>query len=88
MDKIYDTLLRTVQTHENMIESLRKDFDCGHKVAYSTRELSKTLDVSSQTIKKWRNAGMIGYSKIGSIYFYSDKDVRDLLSRVHHDPSI
>ena len=43
-----------------------KDLKMGlsaHKPVYTNAELMKLLDTSTATIKKWRDAGLLGYSQ-------------------------
>lgn len=44
-----------------------KDLKMGlsaHKPVYTNAELMKLLDTSTATIKKWRDAGLLGYSQV------------------------
>lgn len=53
------------------------------KEIYTNKEMLELLDVSSATLKKWRNYGYIGYSQVGSTYFYSAKDLEEFLKHNH-----
>lgn len=64
-----------------------KDLKMGlsaHKPVYTNSELMKLLDTSTATIKKWRDAGLLGYSQVGDTYFYSKEDVEAFLLGIHH----
>lgn len=64
-----------------------KDLKMGlsaHKPVYTNAELMKLLDTSTATIKKWRDAGLLGYSQVGDSYFYSKEDVEAFLLGIHH----
>ena len=64
-----------------------KDLKMGlsaHKPVYTNAELMKLLDTSTATIKKWRDAGLLGYSQVGDTYFYSKEDVEAFLLGIHH----
>ena len=68
-----------------------KDLKMGlsaHKPVYTNAELMKLLDTSTATIKKWRDAGLLGYSQVGDTYFYSKEDVEAFLLGIHHKPTI
>jgi len=43
------------------------------------------MSVSSATLKKWRNAGQLGYTQIGSTYFYSQDDIKEFMSKNHNE---
>ena len=65
-----------------------KDLKMGlsaHKPVYTNAELMKLLDTSTATIKKWRDAGLLGYSQVGDTYFYSKEDVEAFLLGIHHN---
>ena len=65
-----------------------KDLKMGlsaHKPVYTNSELMKLLDTSTATIKKWRDAGLLGYSQVGDTYFYSKDDVEAFLLGIHHN---
>ena len=67
-----------------------KDLKMGlnaHKPVYTNAELMKLLDTSTATIKKWRDAGLLGYSQVGDTYFYSKEDVEVFLLGIHHSAS-
>lgn len=62
-----------------------KNLKTPKKVLYTNQEMLSMLDVSSATLKKWRNYGYIGYSQIGSTYYYSAKDLEEFLSHSHNE---
>ena len=55
-----------------------------HKPVYTNAELMKLLDISTATLKKWRDAGLLGYSQVGDTYLYSKEDVEAFLQCTHH----
>ena len=70
------------------INNLIKDIQglrTGVKALYTNQEMLKLLDVTSATLKKWRDNGYIGYSQVGSTYYYSTKDLEEFLDRNHYD---
>ena len=70
------------------INNLIKDIQglrTGVKALYTNQEMLKLLDVTSATLKKWRDNGYIGYSLVGSTYYYSAKDLEEFLDRNHYD---
>lgn len=63
-----------------------KDLKMGlnaHKPVYTNAELMKLLDISTATLKKWRDAGLLGYSQIGDTYLYRKEDVEEFLRCTH-----
>lgn len=77
-------------TNEEMIlmqlDKLIKEIEqmkTSKKEMYTNKEMLELLDVSSATLKKWRNYGYIGYSQVGSTYYYSAKDLDEFLKHNH-----
>lgn len=70
--KMFDRILKEVEE----MKSEKKEM-------YTNKEMLELLDVSSATLKKWRNYGYIGYSQVGSTYYYSAKDLEDFLKHNH-----
>ena len=62
-----------------------KNIKTPKKVLYTNQEMLSMLDISSATLKKWRNYGYIGYSQIGSTYYYSAKDLEEFLNHSHNE---
>ncbi len=48
---------------------------------YNTQELATLLKVSTRTIQRWRDSGMIQFSAIGSKYYYTHADVFQMLNK-------
>ena len=56
------------------------------KPVYTHNELMILFGVSARTIRRWRDAGLLGYSQVGDTYLYSKKDVEAFLLGIHHSP--
>ena len=76
-----DTILQKLDRLANEIGSLK----AAEKTMYTNKEMLELLDISSATLKKWRNNGFIGYSQVGSTYYYSAKDLEEFLKHNHSD---
>ena len=55
-------------------------------IIFSNKELAKYLGVCCKTLQKWRDQGIISYSKIGRELFYTMKNVQKMLDD-HRFPS-
>ena len=75
-----DVILMQLDKLIKEVEGLRTS----KKEMYTNKEMLELLDVSSATLKKWRNHGYIGYSQVGSTYYYSAKDLEDFLKHNHN----
>ena len=52
---------------------------CCEKI-YNTQELETLLKVSSRTIQRWRDYGLIKFSAIGTKFYYFHTDVVEMLN--------
>lgn len=48
---------------------------------YNTKEVSILLKVSTRTIQRWRDSGVLKYSAIGTKFYYFHTDVMDMLKQ-------
>lgn len=60
--------------------------DQGRKILYTNKEMLELLRVNNATLKKYRDDGYLGYSKIGDKYFYSMPDIQAFLRNTHNEP--
>lgn len=44
------------------------------------------LQVKASTLRRYRDEGYLGYSKVGDKYFYTSEDVDRFLSKSHNEP--
>lgn len=52
---------------------------CCEKI-YNTQEIEALLKVSSRTIQRWRDNGLITFSAIGGKFYYRHEDILELLN--------
>ena len=74
-----DLILQKLDSLSTQISKLKTP----EKSMYTNKEMLEILDISSATLKKWRNYGYIGYSQVGSTYYYSAKDLEEFLKNNH-----
>ncbi len=55
-------------------------------VVLSNKQIQQIMGVSRKTAQKWRDQGLINYSKIGREIFYRKSDILDMLDK-HLVPS-
>lgn len=46
---------------------------------YSNKELRSLLGIEDKLIRKYRDEGLLAYTKVGDKYWYSQQDVKDFL---------
>ena len=56
------------------------------KVFYTNKEMMKMLDCTEKTLRKYRNDGWLGYSRVGDKYYYTVDDICLFLKHTHIDP--
>ena len=56
------------------------------KKIYSSNDLMEMLQVKASTLRRYRDEGYLGYSKVGDKYFYTSDDVNRFLERSHNEP--
>lgn len=54
------------------------------KPLYTQKEMLILLDVSPNTLKKYRENGWLGYSRVDDKYYYSRKDIDEFLQNNHY----
>ena len=84
-NKEYMSNEETILAHLDSLIKKVGSLKLGKKEVYTNEEMLKLLDVSSATLKKWRNNGYIGYSQVGSTYYYSAKDLEEFLKHNHYE---
>jgi hypothetical protein len=55
------------------------------KVFYTNKEMMKMLDGTEKTLRKYRNDGYIGYSRVGDKFYYTAEDIYMFLKNSHID---
>ena len=80
-----EMLINCVSVLKEEVRSLKSQLSLAGKPCYTNEEALKILGVSYPTLRKWRNAGLIGYSQIGSTIHYSQQDIADFLKSNHNE---
>lgn len=85
MDEKVNELLRllnkTLQDLTGEVAELRRG---GQKqVIYSNIQAAELLGITTATLKKWRELGLISFSRVDNTYLYTRDDIKDFLKRTH-----
>lgn len=51
---------------------------------YNNKEVQQLLGVDDKLIRKYRDQGLLGYTKVGDKYWYSQNDVAEFLNKNRH----
>jgi len=66
-------------SNTNNIDNLGKQLDKGNLVVYTVADLSKLLNTTPQTVRKYINEGKIKGRKIGRQWLVDEEAVREFL---------
>ncbi len=77
--------IESVVNLTNEITELKKQLRLQRKPVYTNREMVEMLGVSTGTLKKWRNSGLLGFTQVGSTYFYSPDDIKEFMTKNHYE---
>lgn len=53
---------------------------------YTNKTLLDLLQINQRTLKRYRDEGYIGFSKVGDKFYYTADDVKKFLSKNHNEP--
>lgn len=85
MDEKVNELLRllnkTLQDLTGEVAELRKGSQ--KQVIYSNIQAAELLGITTATLKKWRELGLISFSRVDNTYLYTPDDIKDFLKRTH-----
>ena len=56
------------------------------KHIFSNADILEMLQIKTSTLRKYRDEGYLGYSKVGDKYFYTVEDVNRFLEKSHNEP--
>lgn len=82
MKNIYLNQVEHLSPNEDEIGNL---FPKAFKLVYTQKEVLGLLDISPNTLKKYRENGYISYSKVDDKYYYSSTDIIEFLKNTHYD---
>lgn len=85
LDDSMGELIRQISSLRKEVKAIRKSLNDDRKPCYSNQEVMELFGVATQTIKKWRDTGAIGYSLVGNTYLYTKEDIAKFLEGTHYD---
>ena len=80
-------LTETLEDMKREMIRIRTIMSNSRKTHYTNQEVMELLQITSATLKKWRDNKIIGYSAVGNTYFYTDKDIENFFKN-NHEKSI
>lgn len=86
-DKLNQQLVNSITQLTLEIQSLQgKICNMNPNPVYTNKTLLDLLQINTSTLRKYRDEGLIGYSKVGDKYYYSSDDVKKFLKHSHFEP--
>lgn len=76
----------------NNASNANNDSDCNPKTQctlnpiYDNKSLTALLCITEEELKCLRDNGLLGYSRHGDRYWYTQADIDSFLTRCHYDP--
>lgn len=83
--EVFDALAERMKAIEEKAEDLfARQQDVGLKRWLDNQEVCQALGISLRTLQKYRERGVIPYSRIRHKIYYRPEDVEELLQSSHH----
>ena len=76
-------LTESIEDMTREMVRIRMILSNSRKTHYSNQEVIDLLEISSATLKKWRDQKLIGYSAVGNTYYYTDEDIESFFRNNH-----
>lgn len=76
-------LTETLEEMKREMVRIRTILSNSRKTHYTNQEVMELLQITSATLKKWRDNNIIGYSVVGNTYFYTEKDIENFFKNNH-----
>ena len=83
MEEKLDYRLTYLTDMKREMVRIRMILSNSRKTHYSNQEVIDLLEISSATLKKWRDQKLIGYSAVGNTYYYTDEDIESFFRNNH-----
>ena len=78
------TLIKVIR--QEIAKSAKIFADAAKQPVYTNKEMMKMLDISSKTLKKYRDNGYLGFTQYDDKFFYSSEDLAHFLSASYYPP--
>lgn len=85
IEEVFKEMIRQLTSLRKEVKDIRRSIADERKPCYTNQEVMELFGISTQTIKKWRDTGAIGYTQVGGIYLYSKEDILMFLKENHFD---
>lgn len=76
--EMWDTLVAQLHELTEQVSALQQTLHLSPQY-YSNKELRSLLGIEDKLIRKYRDEGLLAYTKVGDKYWYRQQDVTDFL---------
>ncbi len=86
-DNINLQLLKSIEQLTSEIQKINRNENTKPcQILYTNKTMLALLQINTSTLRKYRDDGLLGYSKVGDKYYYSFDDVNKFLNNNHFEP--
>lgn len=83
---VMQDVLAVLNDMRSALQGLSAKVGAGHsKPLYTNAEIKELLHIDDSTLRRYRNDGLLAYSKVRDKFFYSAQDVDEFLKNSHED---
>ena len=87
MNRVLRELDKTVKESTRQVRNIFEDL-CrwkNGKFVFTNKEVLEMLQINTCTLRRYRENGYLGYSKVGDKYFYTQDDIDKFLKNSHKE---
>ena len=85
MDKEFKEEIKALRIELEKVNEWLSKGRVGKRI-FSNADILEMLQIKTSTLRKYRDEGYLGYSKVGDKYFYTVDDVNRFLEKSHNEP--
>ena len=85
MDKEFKEEIKALRIELEKVNEWLSKGRMGKRI-FSNADILEMLQIKTSTLRKYRDEGYLGYSKVGDKYFYTVEDVNRFLEKSHYEP--
>ena len=85
MDKEFKEDIKALRIELEKVNEWLSKGRVGKRI-FSNADILEMLQIKTSTLRKYRDEGYLGYSKVGDKYFYTVEDVNRFLEKSHNEP--
>ena len=80
-----NTLINEIKELRREVVELKSSVNPSVQI-YTTKQVQEILHVNEKLIKKYRDNGLLGFSRMGDKYWYTQDDINKFINSCHVEP--